>query len=317
SKYNNSQLFYVSNLTKETATNFKNKQLNYSDVASTYSYLFNTSSKLLSNPSVRYALSIAIDRNEIANMVGCGVKPATGLVPSMIFDTKKGSSFRKAGGNVLDANGQLEVAKQILADAGINPAAYDDIYLYYLTDSVNDSYSSTANGFNSKEKAIARYVEQVWESLGFYVTLKAVDGKELEDVIKSGEYDAIGLDYQMLSSYALYELAAFATAYSGSVDMNSIDENGNYASVAGISGYSSAAYDELIEKAFATTNAKEKSAILHEAEELLLKEGGIMPIVFNSDCYVVSNQLSGFKTNYWGAKIFTRVSLKDYEQYLN
>ncbi len=314
--YNNSELFYVSNLTKETAANFTGKQLKYTDLASTYSYIFNMNNELFASAKVRYALSIALDRAYAADLVGAGAKAATGLLPSMIFNTGKGTSFRKVGGSVLSSGAQLDYARQLLDEAGVNPAACDDIYVYYRMDEANDSYASTSKGFNSKEKALARYVESAWEELGFSIVLVANDAQAYEAALGSGEYDVIGLDYQMLSAYPLYDLAPFSTTYSGSVDMTQSTDDGAYVNIAGISGYSSAEYDALIEAAFAAGTQKEKAALLHDAEKLLLEDGGIVPVVYNCDCYVISNELSGVATTFYGVKDFTRATLKNYEQYL-
>ena len=313
--FKNNELFYVSNITAATASSFKKSDLEYDKLASTYSYIFNTNNKVLSNASVRYAMSIALDRTNAASLVGVKSEAATGLIPSMIFNTDSGS-FRKKGGDVLSSKGNIDQAKQLLADAGVNPASAGDIYLYYRLDETNDSYSSATMGFYSKEKALATYAKEVWEQLGFSVVLKACNAKEYEDIYKSGEYDVIGLDYQMLSAYAFYNLAPFATSFSGAVDVNNVSEDGVYAAKTMFGGYSSAEYDALIEKAFVTSDKKERASILHEAEEMLLKDGAIVPVIFNSECYAVSSKLSGIKTNFWGAKQFKKAVLKNYEQYL-
>lgn len=316
SMFSENEIFYISNLTPETISSFKKSQLKYDKLASTYSYIFNMDNDLFGSSAVRYAMSIALDRSYAASVVGVKSEPATGLIPSMIFNTGKGSSFRKKGGDVLSKTAQLDQAKDILAEAGVNPAAYDDIYLYYRSDEANDSYSSAQMGFYSKEKALATYAKQVWEQLGFYVVLRACDAKEYEDALKNGSYDIIGLDWQMLSPYPLYDLAPFATTYSGSVDVDGVNDDGSYDAIPGITGWSNSKYDALIDEAFAATKQKDKAAKLHEAEQLLLEDGAIIPVVFNSECYVVSNKLSGITKTYFGAKIFKKTKLKNYELYL-
>lgn len=309
------EIFYVSNLTAETAASFKKSQLKYDKLASTYSYIFNMNCDVFKNATIRYAMSIALDRSEAAGIVGAGAEAATGLIPTMIYNTDKGTSFRKKGGDVLSKTGNIDEARRILDAAGIFPEDYDEIYIYYRTDETNDSYSSAQMGFYSKEKALATYAKSVWDKLGFYVVLRACDAKEFEDALKSGSEDNIvfGLDWQMLSPYAIYDLAPFATGYSGCATEN---DDGTYTAKAGFTGWSNSAYDELIDSAFAATKAKDKAAILHDAEKLLLEDGAIIPVVFNCDCYVVSNKLSGITKNYFGSKIFTRTKLKNYEQYL-
>lgn len=311
-------IFYASNLTAAVIDNFKSSDIQYKDLASTYSYYFNTSSAIGSDANVRYALSIALDRAAIAEALGNGSKAATGLIPSMIFDTKKGTSFRKEGGDILSASANAEAAK-ILSDAGIDPTTYEEIYLYYIKDVANDSYysASVENGFGymSKEKTIATYAKQAWEALGFKVVLKGVTAEEHAKIYANGQYDVIGLDYQMLSAYPTYALAPFAKAYSGRVLETDTASNVTYEALPHVSGYYNEAYDALIASAFAATSQKEKAEYLHQAEELLLKDAAVVPVVFNSEAYVTSG-LSGLSTNYWGATDFKKAYLNNYVEYL-
>lgn len=323
-QYANNEIFYVSNLTGAAVNSFSKTKTQ--DLASTYSYYFNTDVALFKDANVRYALSIAIDRAAIAAAVGGGADAATGLVPSMIFNTSKSNSFRKAGGAILSASANVDEARSLLTSAGINPASYGDIYLYYLSDKTNDSYYSAQMGYKSKEKISAEFVEQAWESLGFSVVLKGVTAAEYETAYNTKEYDVIGLDYQALSPYAFYMLAPFAKAFSGNIRLvesgdkdydASLGFERYYVTETHVTGYYDEAYDALIESAYAAGSQKEKAAILHDAEELLIKDGAVVPVIFNSDCYVISGKLSKVKTNYFGAKTFTKTELKNYLDYLD
>ncbi len=312
-------LFYVSNLTASVLDNFKSSDVKYKDIASTYSYYFNTNSAIGSNAAVRYALSIALDRTAIAEALGNKSKAATGLIPSMIFNTKKGTSFRKEGGDILSTSANITAAQSALTEAGVNPATYEEIYLYYIKDVTNDSYqsASTENGFGymSKEKTIATYAKQAWEQLGFKVVLKGVTAEEHAKVYANGQYDVIGLDYQMMSAYPAYALASFATTYSGRVLETETASDVTYTALPHVSGYASEEYDALITSAFAAESQKEKAEILHKAEELLIKDAPVVPVIFNSEAYVTSG-LSGLETNFWGATDFKKAYLNNYVEYL-
>lgn len=307
------ELFYVSNLTSETTYNFKKSQLKYDKLASTYTYVFNYDNPLFQNAAVRQAFSIALDRAAAAALVGTGHEAATGLIPSMIFDTAKGSKFRSHAGKVISTSADLDTARDLIRQAGINDPSLYDLELVYRKDEANDSYASVSY---SKEKALAYYAEEAWESLGFTVTRREYNAKQYEDALKANEYDIIGMDLQMLSPFAIYDLAPFATQYSGTVDSSNFDEEGGYENVKGIYGYSSSEFDALMDEAFAATKKKEKAKLLYAAEKLLIDDAAVVPVLFNCDCYVVSGELSGFSTNYYGAKIFTKVVLKNYDRYL-
>lgn len=322
----NNEIFYVSSLTKETTGAYNSKNLKTNELASTYTYYFNTKVSLFSDPQVRYAFSIALDRAAMAEEIGCGAKPATGLIPSMVFDTRKGTSFRKVGGDLLSTSSNVDEARSILSQQGVDPSKQDSIYLYYLTDSLNDSYYSAQLGFMSKEKRLAELAKAAWEELGFKVVAKGVTASEFLAVYQKGDYDVIGLDVQMLTSYAFGVLAPFASAYSGSVKLVEAGTPG-YDETLGLTryyvnnphatGYYDSDYDSLIEQANSATTQKDKAALLHEAEEKLIKEGVVAPVLFNGETYAVSDKLSNITINYFGTKILTKTELKNYLDYLH
>lgn len=322
--FNQNDILFASGLTQNTAPDFTAGNVKTSALMSTYSYYFNTANKPFDNASVRYALSIALDRSSVASLIGGGTTAATGLVPPLVFDTKKGTSFRKVGGEVLSSSANIEEAKSILSQAGINPASYGDIFLYYISDVTNDSYYSAQLGFKSKEKVIAEQAEAAWEALGFSVVLKGVSVAEYEKAYQTGDYDIIGLDVQAISTYAFHMLSPYSKAFSGSSSLLTEGSAGFDASLGferyyvnntHSTGYYSEAYDAKLEEAFAATTQKEKAALLHEAEALLLKDAPVIPVVFNSETYAVSKLLSNIEENYFGAKTFTKTEVKDYLKY--
>ena len=75
-------------------------------------------------------------------------------------------------------------------------------------------------------------------------------------------------------------------------------------------------YNAIITEAYAERDASKRADLLHQAEELLLSDAPIVPVIFNTNAYAVSKELSKVKSNYWGAQIFTKATLKDYVQYL-
>ncbi len=308
------KLFYASNLHGKVLDNFKASDVKYNDVASTYTYYFNTSSEIGSNATVRYALSLAIDRAAIAEELANGAKAATGLIPSMIFDTKKGTSFRKQNGDILPSAANTTEAQLLLDEAGINPASFDTIYLYYIKDATNDSYQSSEWGYESKEKLVAMHTKAAWEALGFKVVIKGVTAEEHANVYANGKYDVIGLDYQMVSAYALANLTPFAKAYSGRVLEEDKGVRLEYTQLTHISGYESEAYDALIKTAVEATSQKDRAAALHDAEKLLLKDAAVVPVIFNSEAYV-SSALSDIDVNFWGCNLFTKTYLNNYVEH--
>ena len=293
-------IFYVSGLTLATAEMYKDVQIEKE--ASTFCFYFNLESDAFEEQVIRKAFSMALDRDYIAYMVGLETEPATGLLNDKVYDTKKGTSFRDASGDLIDIYENVEAAKQLLKENDIYPEDYDDLYLVIRKDEKNDSYQSAQLGYMSNEYAIANYAKDVWKQLGFNVVVSALDNAAYEAAYANGDYEIIGMDFQAISTYPIYNLASFSSTYSGTA--------------VPVKGYDNDDYNALIESAFAETDAEKRAEILYEAEALLIEDAAVVPVIFNTNAYVVSSKLSGVDTNYWGVQMFTKANLKDYVQYL-
>lgn len=268
------------------------------DRLSTYSYVFNTASSCtdLANPEIRAVLSSVIDREDVVNRYFVYGEAATGLLPPSVMNHNRTSSFRKKGGDLLSADAaSLDSAQQKLAELGATFGAF----------------SLTYNADHADEEALAHYVADRWEALGYTVNLRALGKLEVEAgdstysesgiqvAYETGDYDVIGIDFQMMSAGAFAPLAAFSSAYNGNT-----------------SGWVNATYDELIDRALAEQNAKKKAQILHEAEELLLREMPIMPIMFRQTYYVQNTGLlKKVSFGYNGFPVFTKAKLRHYDRY--
>ena len=89
----------------------------------------------------------------------------------------------------------------------------------------------------------------------------------------------------------------------------------SYEPLGNVLGYKNADYDAKIAAAIAEKNLNKRADLLHEAEEILLNDMPIIPLVFNQSCYA-SSGLSGISFDYNGFVVFTKVSQKNYTKYL-
>ncbi len=276
------------------------------DMMITHSYMFNTTNKLFQKPEVRRALSLAIDREAVVDIITYA-KPATGLIPYKVFDTTSGTSFREVGGDILSASANVAEAKSLLSAAGVTSGSFD------LT---------VRN--NEVDIAIAEYVAGVWGELGFKVNVDvvkstpnaAVDSSiyvdNFQKLYDEGDFDVIAIDMTMLSPDAFSALSQYAVQFSGNgVDMNSE----TYDLYGHVSGYNNADYDAIIESAFAEKDRTARAALLHQAEEKLLEDMPIIPIVFLQDAYIYTDVLSGIESTYYGTRNFNDTKMKDYMTY--
>ena len=276
-----------------------------SDMMITHTYVFNTTNPLFEKAEVRRALSMAIDRNQIVNILTFA-KPATGYIPYKVFDSTAGTSFRDAGGAILNTGADAAGAKSLLQSAGVT----------------SGSFTLTVRN-NEVDMAVADYVASVWNDLGFTVTVEAVKGTvnaddnvitndNFQKLYDNGNFDVIAIDMTMLAPDAFNALSQFAVSYSGNgVDMDSE----TYDLYGHITGYSNPDYDAIIESAYNEKDRAARATILHQAEAKLLEDMPVIPLVFLQDAYIYTDVLSGIKSDYYSTRDFKKTRLKDYMTY--
>ncbi len=305
-KFEAGELFYLDEIPLDARAKYKDTAV-ISDEMATHTYYFNTNNELFADARVRRALSMAIDRNEIVNIVTYA-KAATGLVPYNVFETERGTSFREVGGDVISASADVAGAQALLKEAGVS----------------GGSFTLTIRE-NQVDRAIAEYVKGVWEGLGFKVTIDVPKPARVEnqDIVAyfdtfteaylAGDFDVIAVDLQAVTPDAFAALAPFAVSFSGNgVDM----ATDTYDLYGHVTGYASEEYNALIEAAYTAEDAAARAAALHDAEKQLLADMPVAPLVYLQDAYLVHGDLSGYESSYYATRVFNRMKLKNYTAYL-
>lgn len=289
--YENGEIFYLGEIALSKRAEYE-KKANVSDLLSTHSVIFNTSKSLFASAETRRAMSMAIDRNALVDIVTYA-EAATGLIPPAVYDKKVGDSFRANGGALISTSADMDGAKALVGKTG--------------------SFTLTCRD-NALELAVADYLKGVWSELGFTVQINALDYEDYMEAYESQSYDAITVDYQSLSTDSFGALSVFALLFSG----NGIDiQNDNYDPVPYIKGYDSEEYNALIESAFAQNDRAARSAYLHDAEALLMEDMPIIPLFFNKDAYVYNGKvLSKIGDYYMGYRDFKDLKMKNWRDYL-
>ena len=297
--YNEGTLFYVGALTSEAFEQYKD-QLTINDTFSVGSYMFNPDSELMQNPAVRRALSLALDRNEIAKFVTASI-PATGLIPMKVYDLDKKTSYRAQYGDVIKTEANIEEAKSVLKAAGVKGG---EIVLL----------ARTAQHTKNDEVGMAAYAKAQWEKLGFTVTVDEKGRNQYQAKFNEGAYDVLYTDWQAYSVRPFNMVAPFSIYYSGTA----LDtEHHNYDPKPNRTGYSDSEYDKIIEEAASfDEGSRERNDKVYEAEKKLMEDMPIIPLVFYRDYYMTSKELSGIKDTYYNFKILTKMKLKNYHDYL-
>jgi oligopeptide transport system substrate-binding protein len=217
----------------------KRKDFHTFNYLGSYFYRYNLTRKIFQDPKVRKALALAVDKRRIVERITRGgEEPASHLVPPGL---KNYSSPEGLGYNP-------EEGRRLLAEAGY-PNGQGFPRVTYLSNSSRD------------HEKIGVELQDMWKKeLGIDVELRSVEWK----VYLRMQYD---LDYDISRSSWIGDYADPNTF----LDMFMSNNPNNR------TGYKSNEFDELIRKANATPNIREREQILQNAELLLIKED--LPIV--------------------------------------
>lgn len=303
-KFEAGNIFYLGQIALASRGDYA-KKAEVTDSAITTSLYFNVNNDLFKKAEVRQALSLALDREAIAEKL-VFAKPATGFVPFKVDDANSKGDFREEGGDLIKASANVEEAKSLLKKAGVT----------------SGSFSITTRD-NEVEVAVAEAAAEAWKALGFTVKVEKLGAKQLPNTVENqsivyedefataysaSDFDVILVDYNALAPSAFAVLAPFSAEYSGNgTDMLSE----NYDKIGHVTGYSSEEYDKLIAEAYDADKSEDEMKALHAAEELLLKDMPVVPVVFQQDAFVSSNEVSGIKSSYWG-RDFKDMKMKNY-----
>ena len=266
---------------------------------------------------VRQALSKSIDRTAIANAV-VYAKAAGAVVPNGVYNEEKyKKTFRDNGSDYISLSADVDGARSLLAS---------------IPDLADYPFELTVRAEDEVHCYIGEKVVEVWKSIGFNVTLVKVEPfvslgadktEDTDDIITEAlwnrTYQATLVDIVAPTVSAFSVLAPFATEFAGTgINMTAKDEDGNYVyKIEGhITGYNSEEFNAKIEAAYASDDVAEIANLLHEAEQILMGDLPVIPIIYNKEAYLVSKELSKVKHSIIGTRIFTDAKLKDYHKYI-
>lgn len=246
-----------------------NEEFHVDPIIGTYYVSLNLQKEYFQDARVRKALSLAIDRNYVANTLMQGTySPASAIVGPGWLDTDGSSFAENANGGTpyidndnFDAN--LEEAKKLLEEAGYpNGEGFPQI-----------EYTTNDAGYH---KVVAEYLQQAWAAIGIDLKVNIVEWASFTPMRRNGEFDVarngwVG-DYTDPSNI----LELFCTT------------NGN-----NDGKYTNADFDAAIEDSRVTTDAATRSADLHKAEDALMNDAGCIPIAYYNDFWLQSSKITG------------------------
>jgi oligopeptide transport system substrate-binding protein len=231
-------------------------------------YIFNMRKPMFQDARVREALSMAIDREFVTKeILKAGQQPAYSLVPPGIAQYQSGVSSASFKGQPLDA--RLARAKTLLEQAGYGP-----------NKPLTFTFSYRNSGDNPR---IAPVVQQQWAKIAPWVQVQVLgsDTQIAYEKLRNGDFD-VG-DAGWISDFN--DAKNFTYLFQTSTGQL------NYGK------YSNAQYDALMEAADIEKDANKRAGMMKEAEALLMREHGLLPMFFLTNRNLVSPRVTGWVDN--------------------
>lgn len=256
-------------------------------ILGTYYLSMNLNKAPFNDKNVRKALSLAIDRDYVANTVMQGTySPAYNLMGPGVVDSE-GMFFDNAkkenGGKTYisdDYEANLKEAKQALADAGYpNGEGFPTI-----------TYSTNDTGYH---KAVAEYLQQAYKELGITLKIDIVDWSSFTPQRRAGEYEMARNGWVMDYNDASNMIELFYST------------NGN-----NDGKYNSKEFDAAIDKS-KVADSEEHFKALHEAESIVMNDYGFIPVAYYNDFWLQSSSLKGTWHSPYGYWYFQYAYLAD------
>lgn len=229
-----------------------------------YYYAFNTRKPPFDDHRVRTALSLAVERDWIADeVIGIGNIPAWGLLPPGLAGPE---NFKPIWAD-LPREERLFRAKKLLADAGYdadNPLEFEIRF-----------NSST------EHRRVSVALAAMWKPLSVNASLFNSEAALHFAALRQHDFVLARSGW----------IADIPTADNFLMVHQAANGSGNY------SGYDNPAYDELVAKALETPDPDQRNAFMRQADEILSADTPVLPLYFYVTRSLVSDRISGWEDN--------------------
>lgn len=218
----------------------------------------------LTNPDVRLALSMAIDRSIITDKVlKTGEIPAVSFVPPGMPNYQK-AAVPYAG---MDMKARRAKARELMEAAGYSKSQPFELTLRYNTSE------------NHKRVAIA--VAKMWEAINVKTELFNSDVAVHYNDIEQGDFQVARAGW----------IADYIDAQNFLFLLQTSSGPLNYG------GYSNAKFDGLMDQATKTTDLGARGKLMGEAEQIALDQTATIPIYYYVSKNLVAKHVKGYEDN--------------------
>lgn len=288
SAYQTGEILFIKDVpTEEIPSLESNEEFHVEPMIGTYYLSLNTQREPFNDSKVRKALSLAIDREYVANTLMQGTySPAGNFMGPGWIDTDESQFMDNANGgkpyiDTTTHEANVEEAKQLLADAGYpDGAGFPTI-----------TYSTNDAGYH---KVVAEYLQQAWAEIGVELQVDIVEWASFTPMRRNGDFDAAR--------------NGWVGDYSDPSNMLDLlySSNGN-----NDGKFSNAEYDAAMDISRTTLDAKERSEALHKAEDILMDEAACIPVAYYNDFWLQSSKITGMWHSAYGYWYFMYADIEE------
>lgn len=272
---------------------------------------------------IRSTIGLLFDRNYVVEEIGqAGQVPASSFV-AMGMTNPDGSQFYQTAGHNDGFDGYYDVSKE--AFESNYSSAIETLKKYYTFDEATQKFTdfpTLTYLYNTSEahKAIAEYLQSVLATVGITMNLENQEWNTFLNTRKNGDYSIARngwvADYNdpicfldMWISNSGNNDVQFGRGDNENIAIYSMDltpygydtkvENGTWAQT----------YDVLISAIKTCTDNEIRYKLMHEAEDLLMSTGCIVPLYFYTDIYMLDDSVHGSFSNPLGYKYFMHCTI--------
>ena len=266
-RYEAGELDSLNDMPTEQLADLKAKfgdQIHLTPELGTYYYIFKTQKAPWNNVKLRNAISMVIDRDQLAEKVWQNsMIPGYSLVPPGV----KGYKSEMASFAAMPQLDREDAAKKVFDELGISPEHPQKLEIRYNTSE------------NHKNTAVA--IQEMLKPFGFDVSLVNTDGKTHYSFLEQhGDFDVARAGW----------IADFKDPVTF-LNLGKTGDGNNYGE------YTSKDFDALMDKAAVEADPAKRMDELSKAEAILMADMPVMPLLYYGNHNVVSPKLHGFADN--------------------
>jgi len=256
----------------------------------------------LTNPVIREAMSMAIDRNIIAEQLyGAGGRATCNLISGPDYNSSPNNEVCYSWGT----EEAIAEANQMLDEAGIVDSDGDGIREYEGTPLIVQYQTST----NAVRQSTQALIKQWWSEIGIETELRNIDASVFfgGDPGSPDTFQKFQSDVQMYTSGASSpDMESFLSSYLCGEDPT--PDNGWTG--ANVIRWCNEEYDALFEEYQQTAGFEERAELVIALNDILVQEYAQLPLVFRAGAQsAYSNTLDNVEINGWDSELW---NLKDW-----